>query len=92
MRRRAMDRLKFSAWRERNRRWRKEGREPPPEYERDNRLWYIRLGALALCAAALVGAFWATFSTPIHFAVIIPFYIVALIGAGTWGILSEHVR
>jgi hypothetical protein len=86
------DRVKFNAWRERNRRWRKEGRTPPPEYGRDNRLWRIRLSALALCAAALLSTFWATFSRPIHFAAIILLYVIALIGASTWGILSEHVR
>src|SRR5205809_6471515 len=49
-----VDLTKYRAWRERRAHWRREGRPPPPEYVRDNRLWQLRLTALIVGALSFI--------------------------------------
>jgi hypothetical protein len=86
------DVIKFRGWRERCRRWQRENKTPPPEYERDNRLWRWRLGALAMCAGALLGLAVALFSPHVRPWLIWPLYGMSMLGAITWSVMSEHVR
>jgi hypothetical protein len=86
------DVVKFRGWRERCRRRKHENRAPPPEYQRDNRLWRWRLGALGMCAAALFGLSVALFSFPLQPWLIWPLYGISMLGAITWGVMSEYVR
>jgi amino acid transporter len=86
------DITKLRAWRERVRGWRAESAVPPPEYRRDNELWRWRLIALAVCIVALVSSFVIVSSTNSPVWLFWAAYAVAMIGAGAWSILGEHVR
>jgi len=86
------DITKLRAWRERVRHWRAKGTPPPPEYQRDNRLWHWRLAALAVCVGAfitMIALLPASVSSVWLFW--LP-YAVAMIAALTWGIFGQYVR
>jgi len=86
------DFFKFRAWRERSRRWRREGRTPVPEYQRDNRLWRWRIGALAVMLLGMAGFMIALFHEDLRAWVIWPLYAVAMAGAAAWNLIGSHVR
>jgi hypothetical protein len=84
--------VKFRGWRERCRRWRREGRTPPIEYQRDNRLWRWRLSMLLVMLLGMAGVVVALSRLDFRAWVFWPLYAVAMVGAGAWSILGEHVR
>ena len=87
------DLTKYRAWRERCVRWRREGQQPPPEYVLDNRLWRLRLAAVALGAVSFVPLTIYLFTTSAFDPwVIWPLYALTMIGCGIWGFLRERVR
>ncbi len=83
---------KFRAWRARSREWRRGGLRPPPEYERDNRLWRWRLGAFALILFGFGGFNVALWWLEFRPWVIWPLYAVAMIGACAWYAIGRYVR
>ena len=84
-----LDIVKYRSWRERSRRWHREGRQPPAEYQRDNILWRWRLVSFGVMLFGMSGFIvsledmsWLTW----------PLYATAMTGAAAWNILGSFVR
>ncbi len=88
-----VDLTKYRAWRERRAHWRREGRPPPPEYARDNRLWQLRLTALIVGVLSFIPLTTYLFTTSgSDPRVIWSLYALSMIGCGVWGFLRARVR
>ena len=88
------DGQRFVAWREHEARRRSDGRGVSDAEAHHNRVWTIRLVALAAAAGAFVILVLLLFATTAltHPWVMWPLYIVMILGAAVWGILRAEVR
>lgn len=83
----------YLAWRARVARWRQQGREPAPEYQRDNRLWTVRVVLFAVTVAALTVLFAYLFFGPGSSAALIwSLYGLAMTAAVSFSLLRGAVR
>ena len=89
------DYVKFRAWRQRVGQWRTAGAVPPPEYQRDNTRWTLRVAALVVSFLAfglMTLLLFAVDEPPVGIWALAVLALVFFVGAGVWGGMADSVR